>query len=129
MALVRLCQQCNRLKVIDTHCGDGAMICFDCFDSCWAFNHKPDCRVAITRRIKKIQGISVIHDLIAKQKIIITEADNNERALENTLREIDPCSECHAQLRKMACKKCGGTGYNPQPTKDELNKEAPPSTY
>lgn len=123
MALVRECSKCGKPGVIDTHCSDHLMICFECFDNCNDLHHKPDCQIAITRRIKKIRKIAVLHDLIAKQKNIIAEAYNNEEALECTLREIDPCLQCQAQLKKMACRTCGGTGYNSKPIEEELSEQ------
>lgn len=129
MALVQTCSKCGREKVIDVHCSDIGMICFDCFDKHSDLNHKPDCRVSISKRIEKTQRVATLHDLVAKQQSIIIEAHNNQVALENTLREIDPCPKCQAQLKKMACQLCDGKGYKPRPTEEELAEKMPEPRY
>ena len=129
MVMIRECSRCGKSNVIDTHCSNHLMICCECFDKCNDLNHKPDCRVSISRRIEKTQRVAVLHDLITKQQSIIIDAYNNQAALENTLKEIDPCPKCRAQLRIITCEACDGKGYKPRPTKEVLNEKMPEPLY
>ncbi len=128
MALIHQCFRCKHQKLIDTHCSTEVFICFDCLETNSDLHHKPDCRIEIKKRIERNATLHYIHTEIDNQLIIKSQSELAISALANTLRQLDPCSECQG-INYTACQTCAGQGYNPCPTSDRLNEKMPEATY
>ncbi|NCN07766.1 hypothetical protein GW933_03690 [Candidatus Falkowbacteria bacterium] len=128
MALLKVCTICQREKIIDTHCSQQGLVCFDCFDNNPQLNHQPDCRVEIKKRIERNKTLDNIHTQLEEKIKIANQSRANIESLIVVLHNIDPCPVCKA-INFTKCQACFGHGYNQRPTLEQLSEVMPETRY